>query len=304
MDAITVSGLVKSYGSVKAVDGLNMHVKTGEVFGMLGPNGAGKTTTVEILVGLRMRDKGEISVLGLDPGKQVAELRRRIGVQLQSGGLYPRLTVREAATLFASFYEDPMNPEEVIDRIGLSSKANAAVQTLSGGQRQRLAVALALVSNADVIFLDEPTTGLDPQARRSLWNVIDDLRLRGVTVLLTTHYMEEAEQLCDHVAIVDHGRQIAYGSPATLISEHFKEQAVEFSVTGPTDMEKFEAIPGVSSVTLTEDRATMYTLDAGATIASMMGAASDSGQHIQDVTVRHATLEDVFLKLTGRRIRE
>ncbi|NPV53972.1 MAG: ABC transporter ATP-binding protein [Firmicutes bacterium] len=304
MDAIVVSGLRKSYGNVRAVDGLDLEVESAQIFGMLGPNGAGKTTTVEILIGLRGRDSGDVSVLGYDPARRGREIKSRIGVQLQSHGLYPRLTVREVVGLFASFYQNPLPVDEIIEQVGLTAKAKTIVKSLSGGQAQRLAVALAMVNDADLIFLDEPTTGLDPQARRGLWDVIRSMKARGKTVFLTTHYMDEAERLCDTVAVVDHGKVIALGSPSQLISQHFQEQAVEFSNSISNDRGKLEALPGVSRAQFDGERATLYTRDVTRTIAALMELVRGGGISIDDVVVRRATLEDVFLKLTGRRIRE
>ncbi|MGE5586046.1 MAG: ATP-binding cassette domain-containing protein [Bacillota bacterium] len=304
MDAVTVSGLRKSYGKTVAVDGLDLSVRSGQVFGMLGPNGAGKTTTVEILVGLRTRDAGEVSVLGMDPAREGRRVRSRIGVQLQARGLYPRLTVKEIVTLFASFYDRTLPADEVIEQVGLTAKARTVVRALSGGQAQRLGVALAMINDADLVFLDEPTTGLDPQARRGLWDVIRGIRSRGKAVFLTTHYMDEAERLCDNVAVVDHGKIIAFGSPSDLISEHFEEQAIEFSNSVSRDWERLEKLPGVTRARLSENAATLYTRDVPATMAALMQLATGDGIHIDDVVVRRATLEDVFLRLTGRRIRE
>jgi len=303
-DAVVVSGLRKTYGRTVAVDGLDLAVERGQVFGMLGPNGAGKTTTVEILVGLRTRDAGEAWVLGMDPARQGRELRSRIGVQLQVRGLYPRLTVRETVRLFASFYKRTAQIDDVIEQVGLTAKARTMVRALSGGQVQRLGVALAMVNDADLVFLDEPTTGLDPQARRGLWDVIRGIRSRGKTVFLTTHYMDEAERLCDKVAVMDHGKIIAFGSPSDLISEHFQEQAIEFSNSVSADKEKLEKLPGVTRARFAENSATLYTRDVPATMSALMQLATGGGMHIDDVVVRRATLEDVFLKLTGRRIRE
>ncbi len=304
LDAIVVSGLRKTYGSTKAVDGLDLRVESGQVFGMLGPNGAGKTTTLEVLVGVRTRDAGEVSVLGMDPAKRGREVRSRIGVQLQTRGLYQRLTVRETAVLFASFYERALPPDEVIGLVGLAAKANAAVKDLSGGQVQRLAVALAMLNDADLVFLDEPTTGLDPQARRGLWDVIRQIRKRGKTVFLTTHYMDEAERLCDRVAVLDYGRIIAVGSPSDLIFEHFQEQAIEFSDSVNVDRETLLGLPGVTRVQVDEGKTTLYTRDVPGTMAALMQLGSSGGLHLEDVVVRRATLEDVFLKLTGRRMRD
>ncbi|MHB1419623.1 MAG: ABC transporter ATP-binding protein [Bacillota bacterium] len=303
MDNVVVSGLYKSYGSVKAVDGISFTVAAGEIFGMLGPNGAGKSTTMEILIGLRNRDSGDVSVLGHDPQRQPRELKGKIGVQLQTPALYPRLTVREMISLFASFYPHPADVDEVIAMVSLEEKAKVQTKDLSGGQLQRLAIAVAMASNGDVIFLDEPTTGLDPQARRSLWDVILNLKRRGKTLFLTTHYMDEAERLCDRVAVVDHGRIIAEGSPKELIDTHFHEQAVAFVEPALIGDPKLSNLPGVRRVHVEEDCITLYTTEAAQTIAQLMDYTAQKGLEINDITVRRSTLEDVFLKLTGRRIR-
>ncbi|MHB1127051.1 MAG: ABC transporter ATP-binding protein [Bacillota bacterium] len=303
MDSIVVSGLYKSYGTVKAVDGISFKVAAGEIFGMLGPNGAGKSTTVEILIGLRRRDSGDVSVLGLDPQRQPRQLKGKIGVQLQTPALYPRLTVREMVDLFASFYPNPANVDDVISMVSLEEKSRVQTKDLSGGQMQRLAIAVAMASNGDVVFLDEPTTGLDPQARRSLWDVILDLKRRGKTVFLTTHYMDEAERLCDRVAVVDHGRIIAEGSPKELIDAHFREQAVAFVEPELIGDPHLNDLPGVRRVHVEEECITLYSTEAAQTIAQLMDYAAQKGLGINDITVRRSTLEDVFLKLTGRRIR-
>lgn len=301
--AISVHDLCKSYGTVKAVDKLNFIIPRGEIFGMLGPNGAGKTTSVEMLVGLRHRDTGQIQVLGMDPQKCPRQVKARIGVQLQTANLYPRLTVSEIVGLFGSFFKAPLPVEKVIEQVGLQEKARAQVRTLSGGQLQRLAIATAMVNDGDLIFLDEPTTGLDPQARRSLWDIILNLKLAGKTVFLTTHYMDEAERLCDRVAIIDNGHIIAMGSPRELILSNFKEKALEFyqprlANTG------IENTIGVTRMQVDEKMVTLYTTEAAQTIAELMKTASDRGIAIDDITVRGASLEDVFLKYTGRRLRE
>lgn len=302
--SIIVSNLRKRYGDVRAVDGLSFQVEAGSIFGMLGPNGAGKSTTIEILVGLRTRDDGEVSILGMDPAREPRQVKARIGVQLQTPALYPRLTVREVVELFASFVSRPLPANEVIARVGLQEKADTQTRALSGGQRQRLAIALAMVGDGEIVFLDEPTTGLDPQARRNTWDVIRDLKKRGKTVFLTTHYMDEAEKLCDRVAVVDHGRIIAEGSPKELIDEHFTERAVQFvepALAGDPDL---VTLPGVKRVRCEEDHVTLYTAEVPNTIARLMDYASERNVTIDDIVVRQATLEDVFLKLTGRKIRE
>ncbi len=300
VNSITVSGLKKTYGDVRAVDGISFTVGSGEVFGLLGPNGAGKSTTVEIMAGLRKRDGGRVSVLGLDPGRQAMALKPRIGMQMQSASLYPRLTVHEILRLFASFYPAPIAIEDVLDRVELADKARALTSQLSGGQIQRLSIAVAMIGDGELVFLDEPTTGLDPQARRRVWSVVGDLQKSGKTVVLTTHYMEEAELLCDRVAVVDRGRIIALGSPRSLIGENFSERAVEFS-SGSVGGLDLETVRGVSRIEHGDDRTTLYTSQVGLTVESLMSLV-DGG--IDDLTVRQATLEDVFLKLTGRRIRE
>jgi ABC-2 type transport system ATP-binding protein len=304
VDAIKVSGLVKKYGALRAVDGISFNVEGGEVFGMLGPNGAGKTTTVELLIGLRNRDAGDIRVVGLDPQKEPDKVKAQIGVQLQNPSLYPRLTVSEIVMLFKTFYPKPLQPDAVIERVGLSDKRKAFTGTLSGGQRQRLAVALAMLSNGKILFLDEPTTGLDPQARRGLWDVITALKEEGKTVFLTTHYMEEAERLCDRVAVVDQGKIIALGSPKDLITQHFKERAIEFKTLAKNGKETYQKIAGTSRVQISDDVITLYTENVSVTVADLLDHGEREGYDIDDVTVRYATLEDVFLKLTGRRIRE
>ncbi|MBC7341067.1 MAG: ABC transporter ATP-binding protein [Clostridia bacterium] len=309
MESITVSGLRKSYGPVRAVDGVDFAVESGEIFGMLGPNGAGKTTTVEILVGLRERDAGEVLVLGKDPGREPQAVKSRIGVQLQVRGMYPRLTVLETLKLFSSFYPRKISLPEILERVGLADKARVQTKALSGGQLQRLAVGLAMVSGGDILFLDEPTTGLDPQARHTLWDAILDLKRQGKTVFLTTHFMDEAEHLCDRVLVIDHGRVLACGSPSELIDENFREQAIEFTNSPATDGDEFQHLPGVNRVQVEGDQVTLYSTDVAGTIAALMAYATRkkeaTGQSpIDHVVVRRATLEDVFLKLTGRRIRE
>lgn len=224
--AVQVSDLYKRYGDVHAVDGVTFDVGRGEIFGLLGPNGAGKTTIVECVLGLRQPDEGMISVLGMEHGAQSRQIKARVGAQLQTTGLYPRLTVREQIDLFAHLFPRSRPVETVIDRVGLQEKARTQTKDLSGGQGQRLAVALALVNDPDLVFLDEPTTGLDPQARRGLWGIVREFKQAGKTVLFTTHYMEEAEQLCDRVAVMDRGQIIALDTPEALINRHFQETAI------------------------------------------------------------------------------
>lgn len=303
-ESIVVLDLKKYYKQVKAVDGLSFTVGRGEVFGMLGPNGAGKTTTVETIIGLTKRDAGTIRVLGKDPAKEPLAVKSRIGVQLQTAAMFPRLTVRETVSLYAEFYPQALDVDAVIELVSLTDKARTQTLKLSGGQLQRLSVALSLVSNGEIIFLDEPTTGLDPQARRGLWDIIRKMQTKGKTVFLTTHYMDEAEKLCDRVAVVDQGRIIALDPPAELIKQHFPEKAVEFKKVPALDSGKLKLLPGVKRLKQEEETVILYTEAVPATISGLLQYSETAGVAINDLTVRTATLEDVFLELTGRRLRE
>jgi ABC-2 type transport system ATP-binding protein len=301
---IRVADVRKSYGDVKAVDGVSFEVAQGEIFGMLGPNGAGKTTTVEMLEGLRKPDAGSLSVLGVDVARDPGAVKARIGVALQTAALYPKLTVTELLELFGSFYERSRPAAELIAALELGERSRALSQELSGGQRQRLAVALALVNDPELVFLDEPTTGLDPAARRALWDTIGGLKSAGKTVLLTTHYMEEAEILCDRVAIMDHGRILELGTVDELISRRFHERAVRFDRVDGLDDPALAGLPAVSSVKHDDDEVLLYTGDVGATIAGLLSLAEARGVEPANLSIRRATLEDVFLALTGRTIRD
>ena len=301
---VQVRGLVKRYGEVRAVDGIDFDVARGEVFGLLGPNGAGKTTTVEILEGLRTPDAGQTMVLGVDISKGADELKPRIGVSLQTAALYPKLTVSEVLDLFRSFYPNPRPRDELIDLLELGERRNAQTQVLSGGQRQRLGVALALVNDPELVFLDEPTTGLDPAARRSLWDLIIELRSKGRSVLLTTHYMEEAEVLCDRLAIMDHGRILEMGTVNELVSKRFKERAVRLDATDLLTDADLAALPAVVSVKRDTVDILLYTDDVAATIGALLALCEARGVEPGDLGVRRATLEDVFLDLTGRALRD
>jgi ABC-2 type transport system ATP-binding protein len=301
--AVTVHNLQKRYGEIQAVDGASLSLTAGEVFGLLGPNGAGKTTAVECILGLRQPDAGQITVLGMEHSAQSRQIKARTGAQLQTTGLYPRLTAREVVDLFARLFPRALPTDQVLALVGLEERAGARSGDLSGGQQQRLAVALALVNDPDLVFLDEPTTGLDPQARRRLWDVIRDLRATGKTVLLTTHYMEEAEQLCDRVAIMDHGRVIALDTPAALIRHSFQETAIEFETRGVPPRQRLAALPGVRQSLFENGRPTLFSTDVPQTMAGLFDLVSEDVLQFQDMAVRQATLEDVFLKLTGRRIR-
>jgi ABC-2 type transport system ATP-binding protein len=301
---IFVRDLRKTYGQTRAVDGVGFEVRAGEVFGLLGPNGAGKTTTVEILEGLRKPDSGEVRVLGIDVARHPDALKQRIGVALQTAALYPKLTVVEVLDLFRSFYPRSRSSAELIDLLELGEKRSSQTRALSGGQRQRLAVALALVNDPEVIFLDEPTTGLDPAARRSLWAIVESLRSRGRTILLTTHYMEEAEVLCDRLAIMDHGRILEAGTVHDLVSRRFKERSVRFEAIDGLDDAKLAAFPGVSSIKHEDGEAILYTRDVPATIGALLAASDGLGVEARNLAVRAPTLEDVFLDLTGRALRD
>jgi ABC-2 type transport system ATP-binding protein len=303
---VDVKNMVKNYGEVKAVNGLSFSVMAGETFGMLGPNGAGKTTTVEIIEGLRIADSGQVTVLGLDVSKVPTRIKQRIGVQLQAPSLLPLVNVRELLDLFATFYNHSLPVNDVLEMLSLDESRKVLVKNLSGGQQQRLSVALALINDPDIAFLDEPTTGLDPQARRNLWGVIEKMRKQGKTVFLTTHYMEEAEHLCDRVAVVDHGNIIATGSPRELIQTYFRENAIEFDMYSPPPEVAMKAFPGATEVRINRNEVTIYSSDMPATMSALLKYAekTDLTCNLKHLRVREATLEDVFLKLTGRKIRE
>ena len=304
MPVIQVEQLRKSYNGVPAVDGISFEVGEGEAFGMLGPNGAGKTTTVEIIEGLRDADSGAVKVLGFDVRQQKFAVKERIGVQLQKAALFPSITVRETLQLFASFFRRTVPVDKLLEQLDLREKQNALVKTLSGGQQQRLSVAIALINDPDIVFLDEPTTGLDPQARRSLWDIVELMKQAGKTVFLTTHYMDEAERLCDRIAVVDHGRIIALGTPTQLINEHFAERAISFEVGDDIEPEEFTSLPSVTRAVRENGEITLYSATPQTTLAALLDIAPQRGLDLSAVHIRRATLEDVFLKLTGRHIRE
>ena len=303
---IEVEQLVKTYGPVRAVDGISFKVKKGEVFGMLGPNGAGKTTTVEIIEGLRKADSGRVTVLGMDVAKVPARIKQKIGIQLQAPSLLPLLTTEEILNLFGGFYEHSLPAGEMLELLSLEESRKVLVKNLSGGQQQRLSVAMAMVNNPEIAFLDEPTTGLDPQARRGLWTVIEEMSARKKTIFLTTHYMEEAERLCDRVAIIDHGKIIALGTPQELIRSHFEEKAIQFFLETPQPQEVWRALPGVTNVAQDESEVVIYSNSIPATMSAILKYAEqhDLTKELKDLHVREASLEDLFLKLTGRTIRE
>lgn len=304
--AVSCQGLIKRYGSVVAVDGLDLEVRGGECFGLLGPNGAGKTTTIEILQGLLPADAGEVRVLGLSWERDEPELRQRMGSQLQETKLAEKLTVYETLRLFRSFYRRGRAVEEVLGMVQLAEKRTSWVVKLSGGQRQRLAVACALVCDPDILFLDEPTTGLDPQSRRQLWDVISGFRARGGTVLLTTHYMEEAERLCDRVAVIDHGRIIAQGSPRELIASLGAEHVVEFALADRVRLEEgvLRALPGVAHIRAEDGKTCLTVSRVHETVPALMRLLAERRATLSELVTHSATLEDVFLSLTGRHLRD
>jgi ABC-2 type transport system ATP-binding protein len=304
---IACRDLRKTYdGKVEAVRGLSLEINPGECFGLLGPNGAGKTTTIEILEGLLEPTSGEVTILGQRWKSHAREIREQIGISLQETRLSEKLTVRETIELFASFYTQPRPADEVLEGLQLTEKADAQVGKLSGGQRQRLAVATALVGSPRLLFLDEPTTGLDPQSRRQLWDIIRAFQEGGGTVLLTTHYMDEAERLCDRLAIVDHGKIIAEGSPAALIAKLGGHHVVEFALSGNPDANAgpWHALPGVDSVRNDDGLVCLSVREPHRTIPALLAKVEEQSAQLEHLTTRQASLEDVFVRLTGRHLRE
>ncbi len=295
---VVVRELHKAYGGVAAVRGVSFAIEPGEIFGLLGPNGAGKTTTVECLVGLREPDSGEIQVCGLDARRQPRAVKQKIGVALQTTSLQDKITPREALRMFGSFYENRVAAADLIERFALGEKADATVDSLSGGQRQRLALALAFVNRPQLVFLDEPTTGLDPQSRRELHAAIARMKRDGYTVLFTTHYLDEAEQLCDRVAIIDRGRIVASGPPRDLIAQSHAQQAVTLVTGQPIDPNKLAALPRVGAVVGAGAEVQFQTADAAVTLAALAALVAESRTEIVELQVRRASLEDVFLRLT------
>jgi ABC-2 type transport system ATP-binding protein len=300
---IHVNGIRKAYGRTVAVAEVSFNVEEAEIFGLIGPNGAGKTTTMECVEGLRTPDRGTISVLGLDPLRQAYALQERIGVQLQEAQLQKRIKVREAVGLWASLYRSPVDGDRLLEQLGLSEKRNAWFMTLSGGQKQRLFIALALINDPELVFLDELTTGLDPQARRAIWDLVRGIRARGKTVFLTTHLMEEAERLCDRVAIIDHGRLIDIGPPAALVRRHCPERTVVVTTDDASACERFGAMPTVESVT--RDGSQLFVRGRGEELVTqVVQCLAEHRMRVTDFRTEIPTLEDVFLKLTGHAIRD
>jgi len=305
--ALLVQDLRKYYGDVRAVDGLDLAVGAGECFGLLGPNGAGKTTTIEICEGLLFPDSGRVEILGLRWDREEKQLRQRLGIQLQETQLADKLTVAEVVRLFRSFYERGRPVDEVIRLVQLEEKRDGRVGKLSGGQKQRLALACAIVGDPDLLFLDEPTTGLDPQSRRQLWDLITDFKAHGRTILLTTHYMDEAEILCDRVAIVDHGKVIALGTPRELIRSLGAEHVVDFALNAAGTQLDEATLRSIDGVRAARARAGGYELNAGElhrTVPALLGFLAERRLELAQLTTHSATLEDVFVSLTGRQLRE
>ena len=301
---IEVSGVRKAYGKTVAVEEVSFAVNEGEIFGLIGPNGAGKTTTMECVEGLRKPDRGAIAVLGLDPYRQVYQLQHRIGVQLQQAQLQKRIKVWEAVDLWASLYQKKsIDATHLLEQLGLTDKRNAWFMNLSGGQKQRLFIALALINDPEVVFLDELTTGLDPQARHAIWGLVRGIRERGKTVFLTTHLMEEAERLCDRVAIMEHGRIIDIDTPDSLVRRHCPERTVVLDTDAPDAAELFQRITGIESVTRVEKRFTIRGRGEDL-VTEVIHCLSENRIRVTDFRTVLPTLEDVFLKLTGRYLRE
>jgi len=303
---IAVEGLRKSYGKLTAVKNVDLEIRRGEVFGILGPNGAGKTTTLEMIEGLRKHDAGTIQVDGIDAVRQTARLKQIIGVQLQSTALFTGLTNFELLQLFAGFYDHGMNDRELdqlLAQVNLIEKRNSRVQELSGGQQQRLSIALTLVNKPRVVFLDEPTTGLDPQARRNLWDLVRGINAQGQTVVLTTHYMEEAEILCDRIAIMDHGEVLALASPRELIAQLNSPPVISGLTNTPLPSEQLRHLPAVQHVRLDDEGFELHTTDTADTLVPLLALAASLNLEIRNLNVRQGNLEDVFISLTGRSLR-
>jgi ABC-2 type transport system ATP-binding protein len=304
---LSIRGLRKAYGSVQAIDGLDLEAYPGECFGLLGPNGAGKTTTIEICEGLTDPDSGSVELLGLNWKRNANQLRERIGIQLQETQFPEKLTVEEILRLFHSFYRRSIPVAQVIETVQLGEKKSARAGSLSGGQKQRLAMACALVGDPDVLFLDEPTTGLDPQARRHLWDLVEELKRAGRTIILTTHYMDEAERLCDRVAVMDHGRIIALDTPHELIRSIGAEHIVEFAVEGDPDdgrIEALERLEGARCMRSSNGRYQLSVSELHTSVPKLFDELARRGVKLTELRTHSATLEDVFVSLTGRNLRD
>lgn len=305
MDTVVeVRNLTKRYDNLVAVNDVSFNIEKGEIFGLLGPNGAGKTTTVEMIEGLRKPDGGAIQVCGIEVSKRLDSVKEIIGVQLQSTTIYDKLRVGEAIDIFGGYYKRSLPTTEILDKVSLSDKRGSFVEALSGGQKQRLAFALAMVNDPEILFLDEPTTGLDPQARRNVWDIIERLKERGKTIVLTTHYMEEAERLCDRVGIMDLGRIIALDTPKDLIAKQNLESAVELVTHDGSAGEILQKLPQVNKITYEGNTFIVHTREASSVLIELVRMSEGNGLNLENISVRKATLEDVFLELTGRKLRE
>lgn len=301
---IEVRDLVKKYGSFVAVNHIGFTVEKGEIFGLLGPNGAGKSTTLEMMVGLRKPDEGTAIIGGFDISREIKKVKEVIGIQLQSTTLFELLTVEEILKMYASFYQKNVSIPDLIEEMVLTEKTKSRIKTLSGGQKQRLAIALALVHDPWIIFLDEPTTGLDPQARRTLWDIVLKLKEKGKTTVLTTHYMDEAHILCDRIAIMDQGNLIALDTPSNLVKSLQSDSAVEFQYEGEFDNSELEQLDGVKQVGRRKDTYVLYTDDVQVTLISLIQLTTTKNIKLTDLQTRTSTLEDVFIHMTGRSLRE
>lgn len=301
---ILVSNVTKRYEDIVAVNKLTFDVKKGEIFGLLGPNGAGKTTTVEMIEGLRVPDSGSIEINGVTASDKKHELKEIIGVGLQETSMYDKIRVEEILSLFKSYYRKSSSIDEIIEIISLRDKRKSFVEDLSGGQRKRLTLGLAMVNDPEVLILDEPTTGLDPQARRNLWSIIQTLKAHGKTILLTTHYMEEAERLCGRVLIIDKGRKIVIDTPEGLIAQLEIDKCLELYMDTTVDKNVFEKLPGVNEVVVDRDKLILYTNKSDETVRRLIELSKGGLFKFRDLHIKKATLEDVFIKLTGSRIRE
>jgi ABC-2 type transport system ATP-binding protein len=302
--ALIAKNLRKTYGNICAIDNISFSIPRGTIFCFVGPNGAGKTTTMEIIEGLKEPDSGEVLVLDMPMPGEARRVKQLIGIQLQTTGLFERLKVGEIINLFRSFYARPVPAEQILEAVSLTSKKDQLVSTLSGGQQQRLAVALALVNDPEILFLDEPTAGLDPQARHEVWRLIQSVKQKGKTVFLTTHYMDEAEKLSDEVAIIDNGKIIAHDAPRNLIAELNKEHVIEFVVDSKVGQENFSSLTHASAVTVLDGNVVLYTANIKECLVELLNFSQEQRVDLKDMQFRNPSLEDVFLELTGKMLRD
>ena len=301
---IEARDLMKRYGDMIAVDGVSFDIEKGEIFGLLGPNGAGKTTTVEMVEGLRKPDSGTVRVCGLGASQNANRIKELIGVQLQSTALFDRIRVGEAIDLFGGYYRGALSTSEILERVSLTDRKHSFADTLSGGQKQRLAIALAMVNDPEVLFLDEPTTGLDPQSRRNVWDIVEKLREQGKTIVLTTHYMEEAEKLCDRVGIIDRGKVIALDMPQALIARQDLESAIELVTNNGSAEKVFRKFQTTNKITQEGNTCVIHTRESSPILIELVRMSENNGINLESISVRKATLEDVFIELTGKKLRE